>query len=102
MPKGEAAVDDRAGVVLGCGQHGKRGRHVEHGERLRAGADRIGTGDRLGDQPVEDAELDRQRAVGGVGDLRFQLGELGGGEAHGAGHGLAVDEARLGLDPSRS
>ena len=43
-------------------------------------------------RPIEDFELQRQRAVGGAGDLGFQFAELGGGEAHLAGEGLAMDE----------
>ena len=43
---------------------------------------------------VEDGELDLERRVGGAGDAALELGQLGGGEAHGVGHGLAVDEAR--------
>ena len=35
---------------------------------------------------VEDVKLDRERPLAGAGDLRLELGELGGGEAHGAGH----------------
>ena len=34
----------------------------------------------------------RQRAIGGLGDARLELGQLGGGEAHDIGERLAVDE----------
>ncbi len=44
---------------------------------------------------IEDFQLDRQRAVGGIGDLRFERRQFRRGEAHGVGHGLAMDEARL-------
>ena len=47
----------------------------------------------LAHQIGEQRQLERQRLVGGVRDALFQLGQLDGGEAHGAGHGLAVDEA---------
>ena len=56
-------------------------------------ADRVGMRHGLAGQRVEDAELERQRPVGGVGDLGFEVGQLGRGEAHGARHGLAMDEA---------
>ena len=46
-------------------------------------------------EPLEDLELERQRAVGRVGDLGFELAELGGGEAHLAGERLAMDEGRV-------
>mgnify|MGYP003693927293 CR=1 FL=1 len=45
-------------------------------------------------EPLENLELDAERALGGAGDLRFQLAQLGGGEAHLAGERLAVDEGR--------
>ena len=100
--EGEAVVDHRPPPRLGAGQHRERRRNVEHRQRRRAGADRVGMADRLGGQRVEDAELDRQRAVGGVGDLGLHLRQFGGGEAHGVRHGLAVDEACLAPRPSRS
>ena len=43
-------------------------------------------------QLVENVELEAERALGGAGDLCFQLAQLGGGEAHLAGQRLAVDE----------
>ena len=46
-------------------------------------------------QLLEGLELDAERAVGGAGDLGFELAELGGGEAHLAGQRLAVDEGRV-------
>ena len=44
---------------------------------------------------VEEGEFDLQRPVGGGGDLRFELAEFHGREAHGARHGLAMDEGVL-------
>ena len=46
-------------------------------------------------EALEDFELEAERAVGGVGDLGFELAELGGGEAHLAGQRLAMDEGRV-------
>jgi hypothetical protein len=40
-------------------------------------------------------QLEPERAVGGVGDLGFELAELGGGEADLAGQRLAMDEGRV-------
>ena len=56
--EGEAVVDGRAAMVFALGQPRKRCRHIEHGQRFGAGADRVGAGDDLGHQPVEDGELD--------------------------------------------
>ena len=55
----------------------------------------VARGDHRGGEPLENLELEAERAVGGAGDLGFQLAELGGGEAHLAGQRLAVDEGRV-------
>ena len=45
---------------------------------------------------VEDFLFERQRLVGGLGDASAsRLAEFVGGEAHRAGHGLAMDEVAL-------
>ena len=46
-------------------------------------------------EALEDFEFERQRAVGGIGDLGLERAKLGGGEAHLAGGGLAMDEGRV-------
>ena len=46
-------------------------------------------------KPLEGLELDAERAIGGAGDLGFELAQLGGGEAHLAGERLAMDEGRV-------
>ena len=56
--------------------------------------DALRRGHHLGDQLVEDRQLQRQRLVGGAADAGFEVGQLGGAEAHGVGHRLAVDEAQ--------
>ena len=48
-----------------------------------------------GGEAIENLKLQRQRALGGVGDLRFQLAKFGGGEAHLPGQRLAMDEGRV-------
>ena len=94
--EGEAVIDMRAGIVALGGERGKRAGDVERGQRLGALLDaprsRAIT---LADEPLEDLQLQPERAVGGAGDLGFQLAQFGGGEAHLAGQGLAVDEGRV-------
>jgi hypothetical protein len=41
-------------------------------------------------------ELAGQCAVAGGDDALLEIGKLGGGEAHRAGHRLAMDEGRIG------
>src|SRR5712671_5251541 len=54
--------------------------------------DLIARGDCRGREFFEHLKLEVKRAVGGVGDFRFELAELGGGESDLAGEGLAVNE----------
>ena len=49
----------------------------------------------LADEPLENLQLEPERALGGAGDLGFQLAQLGGGEAHLPGQRLAVDEGGI-------
>ena len=89
----ERAVDLRPHIIALDRELRERRRDIERGERLGRGLD---VGARRGDgrrEPLEDLELEAERAVGGAGDLRFEFAELGGGEAHLAGERLAVDEA---------
>ncbi len=83
-------------IVVLDGERRQRGGDVEHAERIGRRLDGVALrGDARG-EAIEDIEFDRQRAVGGVGDLGFQPGQLGGGEAHLAGQRLAMDEGRIG------
>ena len=65
---------------------------VELGERGARRRERALLGKHGFGQPREDIELDGERAVGGLGDARLELGELRRGEAHRIGERLAVDE----------
>ena len=47
------------------------------------------------DEPVEDFELQPERAVAGIGDLGFDLAEFGRGETNLARQRLAMDEGRI-------
>ena len=46
-------------------------------------------------EPLEDFQLEPERAVAGIGDLGFDLAEFGCGEAHLSGQRLAMDEGRI-------
>ena len=97
-----AALDREGERVVDLGRHivlaPRRGRRAPAATSSTASASATARivsvgGDDRGGELVEDRELDRQRPLAGAGDPGLELGELGGGEAHGAGHGLAVDEA---------
>ena len=88
----EAVVDHGPRVVALGGEMRQGARHVERGQRLGALLDRAALRRHLRRQPLEDLELDAERALGGAGDLGLQLAEFGGGEAHLAGQRLPVDE----------
>ena len=97
MAKASACVDLGPHVVALGRERRERRRDVE-----RRRAPRAALLDRRA-AAVDDARRARskissssaERAVGGVGDLRLELAELGGGEAHLAGERLAMDEGRV-------
>ena len=91
--KGERAVDLRPAIVLFLRQHRQGGGDVEPAQPIGDFADRFAGADDGGRQRVENSELQLQRLMRGAGDLRFQLGQLGGGEPDRARQRLAVDEA---------
>ncbi len=92
MSKQRALVDRGANVALVARQLRQGGdviklgqaprRHPTAWARRRHGCRQLG----------EDVLLDGERAFGCRGDAPLGLGELGGGEAHRVGHGLAVAE----------
>ena len=90
-----AGVDLRTRIVALGGEMGERARNIEAGERLGAFLDRVGLRDHARREPLEDVQFQPERAVGGAGDLGFQLAQLGGGEAHLAGQRLAMDEGGI-------
>ncbi len=91
----ERAVDVRANIGAFDRKRRKPARNIEHGQRLGGGLDLVARGDRRGRELLEHLKLEVERAVGGVGDFRFELAELGGGESDLAGQGLAVNEGRV-------
>ena len=96
IAKASESVDHRPAIVLGLGEHGEAGGDIEHGERLGDGAGwRRRSATTAAASSSKTASSIAQRAVGGAGDLRLEVGKLGGGEADGAGQRLAVDEAGI-------
>ncbi len=88
----KTAVDIRPRVIAFDRQRRQRRRDVKQRHRVGRFLDRrAGGGDRRG-EAIEDVQFQRQRAVGGIGDLGFEFAKLGGGEADLAGRGLAMDE----------
>ena len=90
--EGMAVVDQRPRVVALRGQMRERAGDIETGERLGAVLDVGALRHHAGDKPLEDLQLEPERALGGAGDFRFELAQLGGGETDLAGQRLAVDE----------
>ena len=93
--EGEGIVDARARPVALARKLRERGRHVERAKRVGRAFDGVRLRLHAGGQIVEDLALDGERAVRRRGDARFQLRQLGGGEAHRVGHRLPVNEMRV-------
>ncbi len=92
-----AIVNQRAAVALLLGEGCKTGGDVNHGERPGGGLDRLCSGNHLRHHPVEGRQFERERLTGCVCNPAFEVGEFCRREAHGVRHGLAMDEAGLGL-----
>ena len=90
--EGAAVIDQRPAPAPGDREIGERGSRVERGEGPRGERQRFGARRHLADEIVEHGELEGERLVGGAGDALLEIAERHGGEAHGARHGLAVDE----------
>src|SRR5579884_4129687 len=90
--EGEPVVDLRLDIILLDGELRQRTCDVKPRQGIGAGV----YGSRLGKYHVHEAlenlELPPQRAVGGGGDFRLELAELGGGEARLPGKRLTVNE----------
>ncbi len=95
--KGHGGVDDRPTIGLfGCEIGEARG-DIDDRKRQRAGLDRVGLLHHRLDHPFEGFQLHGEGFGSSIGDAAFEIGKLGGGETHGTGHRLAVDEAGLRL-----
>lgn len=90
--KGDIVGDDGTAVVALRGEQGKRRGDIDHGQRTGGIGDGLARLQDLLDQPGEDVEFQRNRSVARLGNLRFKLTQFDGGETHGVGHGLTVDE----------
>src|SRR5580704_2490228 len=93
--EGERGVDERPDPVAFDGEFGERGGDVDPGERRAEAAQGLGLCETGFTKALEDVELELERAVGGGGDPRLEVDKRARGEAHGAGHGLAMDEGRV-------
>ena len=90
----QRGVDQRARpVALDC-EFGERRGDVDLGQRGAEVAQAFALGEAGLAQALERLEFERERLVGRGGDARLEIGERVGGEAHRAGHRLAMDEGR--------
>ena len=67
---------------------------------MRRGAQIVAAASAMRAEPLEDLELELERAVAGIGDLGLDLAELGRGEADLARQRLAMDEGRVRAAPT--
>ena len=89
-----AVVDGGACPPAGECEFGQRRRDVEHGDGAGGQRDRLGAGDHLLRQFVEQREFQGERLVGGMGDPALQVAEFDRRIALGADHRLPQDERR--------
>ncbi len=92
--KAQRTVDMRARPVAFDREFGERRGDVDFRKRGAEPAQHVGLARGRLPQPLENLELEAERAIGGRGDARFQIDQRMGGEAHRARHGLAVNEGR--------
>ena len=97
--EGRAFVDRRPAPALLRGDLGQAGGHVQTGQGRGGQGNLVLPLQDFPDQVVEQLLLQRQGLVGGAGDLALKFAEFDGGEAHGVGHGLAMDEGSAGGAP---
>jgi hypothetical protein len=93
--KSQTVVDLGAHIIPLDRENSQRRRDIDDGERVRRRLDRGARRGDAGGQAIEDFELERQGALGGVGDLGFKFAELRGGKAHLPGERLPMDERRI-------
>src|SRR5262245_3470749 len=93
--EGVTVIDLRPCVVAFGSKLCQRARYVETRQRLGACLDVVALLDDFCGQPLENLELEAERALGSAGDLRFKLAQFGGGEANLPGEGLAVNEGAI-------
>ena len=93
--EGGAGVYRGAAPVFRGRQFGQRGGDVEARKRGGGGGDAGGVGQRRFAQFFQMRGFGGERVIGGLGDFRAEFAQFRRGEADGAGHGLAVDEAAV-------
>ena len=94
-PELEAVMDARTDPVPAARDRCQCRRDIEPGERVRRRPKALRLCDHLRHQSLEQLQFQRERLFAGRGDARLQPREFGGGKAHRAGHGLAMDEGRV-------
>ena len=85
-----AAIDVRPHPIAVDGAFGMRRREIQGGERGGRGGDLLPPRHDLADEILEEPQFQRERALGGAGDLAFELAEFDRRVAHRARHRLAV------------
>src|SRR5512144_1643737 len=93
--KNMAVVDERARVrALGC-KMSERACRIQTSKPLGAVLDAGALRDHAGRKPLENLQLQSERALGGARNFCLQLAQLGRGKAYLAGQSLAVDEGSI-------
>ncbi len=92
--EGQRIIDDRARPVSCDRELGERASDIDFCKGQTHATDRLHLREAGGSQSVESGKLEREGAIGRGSDFRFEFGKLVRRKAHGAGHGLAVDERR--------
>ena len=91
----QRVVDDGPRVVFIDCELCQRSGDVEQRKRMGGSAQIVANSHGLCAKLVEDFQFKSQRAVAGIGDLRFDLAEFGGGEADLSRKRLAVNKCRV-------
>ena len=95
MAKPSEAVDLGPHIIVIDREFCQRGCDVEQRKGMGGGAQIVAGGGHHRQQPLKDFQFQPERAVAGVGDFRFDLAELGRGEAGLPGQRLAMNEGRI-------
>src|SRR5277367_3692249 len=93
--KTKRAIDLRPYVIIVHRALRERRRNIETGEGMRGGAQILTRLNCERAESVENFQLQSQRPVTGIGNLGFDLAELGGGEADLSRQRLAMNEDRV-------
>ena len=97
----QRSVDEGTGPAALDRELGERRRNVDLGQRRAETAQPLALGEAGLPQALERLEFERERPIGGGGDPLLEIGERVGGEAHRAGHRLAMDEGPVVRGPEQ-